>query len=217
MARFQENITIRQLVNPTVIESVIDLLFVLFYIPVLIIYNSKLGLLALAFVAIYAAVTIYFAPIMRALIYKVFYKNLLTLGDFLDSLLGMQSVKLLSIENFKFWQWKNTYKRTLNVVMESEQKSTMLHSIQRSVYFISQIALFWVGAYMTFNNEITIGQYLAITAIFMILLNSLNNLSMVWYNLTELWVSIGRLNDVLIQEPENSSVLDLVNDISCEK
>ncbi|MBK8484904.1 MAG: peptidase domain-containing ABC transporter [Saprospiraceae bacterium] len=217
MARFQENITIRQLVNPTVIESVIDLLFVLFYIPVLIIYNSKLGLLALAFVAIYAAVTIYFAPIMRPLIYKVFYKNLLTLGDFLDSLLGMQSVKLLSIENFKFWQWKNTYKRTLNVVMESEQKSTMLHSIQRSVYFISQIALFWVGAYMTFNNEITIGQYLAITAIFMILLNSLNNLSMVWYNLTELWVSIGRLNDVLIQEPENSSVLDLVNDISCEK
>ena len=217
MARFQENITIRQLVNPTVIESIIDLLFVLLYVPVLIIYNLKLGLIALFFVLIYAAFTMYYAPIMRSLVYKVFYKNLETLGEFLDALLGIKSVKLLSIENFKFWQWKNKYKKTLNVVSESEQKGIMLHSLQRSIYFLSQIAVFWIGAYMTFNNEITIGQYIAITAIFLIVLNSLNNLSMIWYNLTELWVSLGRLNDVLIQETENSSVLDLVNNFSTDK
>jgi ABC-type bacteriocin/lantibiotic exporter with double-glycine peptidase domain len=216
MARFQENITIRQLVNPTVIESIIDLLFVLLYIPVLIIYNEKLGLLALFFVMIYAAFTVYYAPIMRSLVYKVFYRNLETLGEFLDALLGIKSVKLLSIETFKFWQWKNKYKKTLNVVLESEHKGIMLHSLQRSIYFLSQIAIFWIGAYMTFNNEITIGQYLAITAIFLIVLNSLYNLSMIWYNLTELWVSLGRLNDVLIQETENSSVLDLVNTFSTD-
>ncbi|MFM9950283.1 MAG: peptidase domain-containing ABC transporter [Saprospiraceae bacterium] len=215
MARFQENITIRQLVNPSVIESVVDLLFVLFYVPVLLIYNLKLGLVALAFVLLYALITLYYTPKIRALAYKVFYHNLATLGDFLDTLLGMQSVKLLAIENFKFWQWKNKYKRTLNVVMEAEQQSALLHSVQRSIYYVSQVGIFWIGAYMTFNNEITIGQYLAITAIFIIVLNALNNLSMIWYNLTELSVSVSRLNDVLVQEEENTSVLDQANDFQC--
>jgi len=217
MARFQENMNIRNLVSPTVIESIIDLLFVLLYLPILIFCNVKLGLIALGCVLMYAGVTAYYAPKMRSLIYKVFYKNLETLGEFLDSLLGIKSIKLLSIESFKFWQWKNKYKKTLNVVLDAEQKGIMLHSVQRSIHFFSQIAVFWMGAYMTFNNEITIGQYLSLTAIFLIVLNSLHNLSAIWYNLTELWVSLGRLNDVLIQEPENTSVLQLADNFTTEK
>jgi ATP-binding cassette subfamily B protein len=211
MARFQENMNIRQLVNPTVIENIIDLLFVLLYIPVLLFMNLKLGFIALGFVLVYALVTAYYAPIMRGLVYKVFYRNLETLGEFLDSLLGIKSIKLLSIESFKFWQWKGKYKKTLNVVLDSEHKGIVLHSIQRSIYFLSQLAVFWIGGYMCFNNEISIGQYLAITAIFLMVLNSLFNLSGIWYNLTELWVSVGRLNDVLIQETENTNVLQLTD------
>lgn len=212
MARFQENLTIRQLVNPGLLECVVDLLFVLFYLPVLLLYNVKLGLVALGFVLMFGVVTFYYAPKIRALVYKVFYRNLDTLGDFLDTLLGMQSVKLLGVENFKFWQWKNKYKRTLNVVMEAEQQSAMLHSVQRSIYYVSQVGVFWLGAYMAFQNEISIGQYIAITAIFVLILNSLNNLSLVWYNIAEVTVSLERLSDVLIQEEENQSVLDLAND-----
>ncbi len=216
MARFQENMTIRQLVSPTVIENIIDLLFVLLYIPVLLFMNVKLGLIAFGFVILYALVTAYYAPIMRGLLYKVFYRNMETLGEFLDSLLGIRSIKLLSIESFKFWQWKAKYKKTLNVVLESEHKGIILHSIQRSIYFLSQLAVFWIGGYMCFNNEITIGQYLAITAIFLMVLNSLYNLSGIFYNLTELWVSIGRLNDVLIQETENTSLMALTDQFSTE-
>jgi ATP-binding cassette subfamily B protein len=179
--------------------------------------NLKLGLIAFGFVLLYAGVTAYYAPIMRGLVYKVFYRNLETLGEFLDSLLGIKSIKLLSIESFKFWQWKGKYKKTLNVVLDAEHKGIVLHSIQRSIYFLSQLAVFWIGGYMTFNNEITIGQYLAITAIFLMVLNSLFNLSGIWYNLTELWVSIGRLNDVLIQETENTSVLALTDQFGTDK
>jgi ATP-binding cassette subfamily B protein len=184
---------------------------VLLYIPVLLFMNGKLGLIALGFVLVYALVTAYYAPIMRGLVYKVFYRNLETLGEFLDSLLGIKSIKLLSIESFKFWQWKGKYKKTLNVVLDAEHKGIMLHSIQRSIYFLSQLAIFWIGGYMCFNNEISIGQYLSITAIFLMVLNSLFNLSGIWYSLTELWVSIGRLNDVLIQETENTNVLQLTD------
>lgn len=210
MARFQENVTIRQLVNPTVLETIIDLGFIFLYVPVLLLYSPKLGLISLVFVILFLLFTAYYAPVMRSLVYKVFFKNLQTLGEFLDSLLGIKTVKLLSMEKFKFLQWKNKYKKTLNVVLESEQKGIMLHSLQRSLFYLSQVTVYWAGAYMTFNNEITIGHYLAFTAIFMIVMNALNNFSLIWYNITELFVSLDRLNDVLIQETEASSILDQV-------
>ena len=103
MYRFQENITIRQLINPSVIESVIDLVFVLIYLPILILYNFKLGIVALVFVLFYFGANVFFTPQMMRLVHKVFYRNVESLGAFLDTLLGMQSVKLLAIENHKFW------------------------------------------------------------------------------------------------------------------
>jgi ATP-binding cassette subfamily B protein len=131
--------------------------------------------------------------------------------------LGIKTVKLLGIEKFKFLQWKNKYKRTLNVVLESEKKGIMLHSLQRSLFYLSQIGVCWIGAYMTFNRNITIGQYLAFTAIFMIVMNSLDHLSLIWYNLTELHVSLGRLNDVLIQETEAPFALDNAQAFSADR
>jgi len=211
MYRFQENLKIRQLVNPGVIESVVDLAFVLIYVPVLILYNTKLGLVSLVCVVSYLGISILFTPRIISLVQKVFYRNVETLGSFLDTLLGMQTVKLLAIENHMFNQWRNRYRRALNVVIDAEKKSIILHTFQRSLYFISHIAVLWLGAYMTFRQEITIGQYLAITAIFLVVLNSLNSLSAVYYNFTELAVSLQRLNDVLTQQAEDRGLTQKVN------
>jgi ATP-binding cassette subfamily B protein len=208
MYRFQENLNIRQLVNPGVIESVVDLVFVLVYLPVLLLYNVKLGLVALAFVILYFAANALYTPRIIRLVQKVFYRNVETLGAFLDTLLGMQTVKLLAIERPMYDQWQRRYRRALNVAIDAERQGIVLHTVQRSIYYISHIAVLWLGAFMAFRQEITIGQYLAITAIFLVVLNALNGLSAIYYNLTELSVSLRRLNDVLMQAPEDDGATD---------
>jgi len=37
------------------------------------------------------------------------------MGAFLDILLGIRTVKLLSIESLKFWEWKKKYRVSLNI------------------------------------------------------------------------------------------------------
>jgi len=211
MYRFQENLKIRQLVNPGVIESVVDLAFVLVYIPVLILYNTQLGLVALACVVLYLGTSAFFTPKIISLVQKVFYRNVIVLGSFLDTLMGMQTVKLLALENHMYRQWRNNYRRALNVVIDAEKKGIVLHTIQRSLYYLSHIIILWLGAYMTFRQEITIGQYLAISAIFLVVLNSLNSMAAVFYNFTELAVSLQRFNDVLIQDAEEIDSSKKVN------
>ncbi len=139
---------------------------------------------------------------------RVFFKDLVVLGKFLDVLLGINTVKLLGMEEMKFMSWKNEYKRGLNVVLESEKEQTIFFTLQRGIFFFSQIAVFWLGAYWVFNDELTLGQYLAAIAIFMIVLNALNSVAFLWIQINDLSISFARINDVLVQETEPHDILE---------
>lgn len=202
MSRFRLNLRIRQLANPVLVKNAVDLLFILGYIPLLFFFNVKLGFMALGFSLTYLLLTIYFTPIIIHLLDKIFYKDAGVLGKFLDALLGIKSVKLLGVEREKYWKWRNEYKRNLNVVLDAETTEINLSSFQYSVYYFSQVAIYWFGAYLVFNKEISLGEYLAFITIFMIIMNAMNSVSILWKSLTSLKVSLDRINDVLIEEPE---------------
>ena len=202
MARFRLNLRIRQLANPVLVKNAVDLLFILGYIPLLFLFNVKLGFMAFGFSTIYLLLTLYFTPIIIHLLDKIFYKDASVLGKFLDALLGIKSVKLLGVERDKYWKWRSEYKRNLNVVLQAETTEINLSSFQYSVYYFSQVAIYWFGAYMVFNKEISLGEYLAFITIFMIIMNALNSVSILWKSLTSLKVALDRINDVLIEEPE---------------
>ncbi len=205
--RFRENMTVRQILNPAMLQAIFDLLLVVIYIPLLFVYNIKLGLLGVILSATILMVAILSLPKIRALTNKVFYKDVAVLGKFLDVLLGINTLKLLSIGQLKFMSWQREYRSNLNIVSEAEKVQTIFITIQRSLFLFTQICVFWLGAYWTFNQELTIGEYLACIAIFTIVLNALNNVAVLWIQMADLSVSMARLNDVLRQPKEESKIL----------
>lgn len=206
--RFRENLKIRQMANPAILQNLVDLLFILGYLPLLLIYDIKLGLLASLFALAYLFIAIYFTPKIRRLANKVYYKDVGILGKFLDVLLGIRNIKLLGIERNKFLTWQGEYRRNLNTVLQSEQMEISLVTFQRCLYFMAQIAIYWYGAYLVFYGALSLGQYLAFVTIFMIIMNALNNVTAIWIDFANLSVSIARLNDVLVQKNEYEGLLD---------
>jgi ABC-type bacteriocin/lantibiotic exporter with double-glycine peptidase domain len=208
--RFQENLRIRQALNPSILQGVIDFSFIVLYLFVLFYYNSILGLLSLVFIVLYILFTIYFSPRLKHLENRIFSENVKTMGQFLDTLLGMQTVRLLGIEKLKYWKWKNQYTKALNKVLETEKTYIGLSTILSSVFFASQAVIYWVGAYLTFKDELTIGQYIAFITIFTIIINALSRITQLWFLITELSVSFDRLNDVLMQDQVDYSTDDKI-------
>ena len=211
VARFRENLKIRELTNPSILQNVIDLFFIIGYLPLLMLYNLQLGLISIGFSFVYMLVTVLYTPKIRNLLNKIFHKDASVLGKFMDTLLGINSVKLLGIEKLKFWKWQGDYKRNLNTVLTSTQTQIHLMSFQRSLHYISQMIVYWLGAFMTFQGQLTLGQYLAFITIFTIILNALNNVSHLWLNLTQLSVTVARLNDVLVQKKEEAPLQNQFN------
>ncbi len=199
--RFQENLKIRHALNPSILESLIDFLFVLGYIVVLLVYNRTLGFISLSFIVVYVLITLVFTPRLKNLENIIFKENLKTMGEFLDTLLGIQTVRLLGIEKLKYWKWKNQYTRALNKVFKTEKQYIQLSTGLKSIFFAGQAVVYWYGAYLTFRDQLSIGQYVAFITIFTMITNALSRISHLWFVFTELSVTFERLNDVLVQEP----------------
>ncbi|WP_185716276.1 peptidase domain-containing ABC transporter [Larkinella knui] len=206
MSRFQEGIGIRALTNPIIIQQFLDVFFMLIYFPILFGFNTQLATIALVCFVAYGLTTVYFMPIVKNLRSKVYHKNQASLGGFLDTVLGIKTVKLLSLEKYKLVRWKQLHRESINSVMADEEKQILINSMQRLIFIFSQIAVYWVGAYQIFTGELTIGQYMAFTAIFMILMNSINSVSMLWMMVTQLSVSFGKVNEIFLEDEEMASV-----------
>lgn len=200
--RFQENLRIRRMLSPSLLQPFIDFIFIFNFVIVLFFYHRLLASITLGFIILLLLITVLSTPKLRRLEDKIFYDNMETLGRFMDTLLGIQTVKLLGIERLKLWEWKNTYTRSLNRVLVTERTYARLQSTLRGIYFLSQITVYWIGAHMAFRGDLSIGQYIAFIGIFTTIMVSLNSIFTLWSMLTELSISYSRLNDVFMNEPE---------------
>ncbi|WP_010181874.1 peptidase domain-containing ABC transporter [Aquimarina agarilytica] len=201
--RFQENMKIRNILNPNILESLIDVSFSIIYLSILFSYNIYLGFITFIYVIFYTIITVSFFPKLKNLEDQIFSENVKTMGEFLDTLLGIESVRLLGIEHIKYRSWKNQYTKNLNKVLETENKHIKLSTIISGFFFISQASIYWLGAYYTFDDKLSLGQYIAFVTIFTILINSLKNASSLSFLFTELSVSFQKINDILLQEIED--------------
>ena len=213
ISRFQENLRLREISNPTILQHLFDFIFIVVVLPFLFYIQSSMAWIALIFCFLYLLLIIYFTPKILNLSEKITLKNITVLGKFLDALLGIRSVKLLGIENFMFKKWRNEFQRNLNTVTQNERIQALILSIEEAILFFSILTIYWVGAIKVFDHQMTLGQYLAFLSLFMVLLQCIRTLQILWYNYTNLKVSLKRINDILIQDVE---IVSSQNNISSE-
>ncbi|HAA15328.1 MAG TPA: hypothetical protein DCE41_27985 [Cytophagales bacterium] len=199
ITRFGDNVKIRNAMNPTVLESLIDFAFLPLYLLVLFLFNVQLSLVVLAFVIVYMVVIVSLSRKVIHLENRVFTAKNKTLAKFLDALLGIQSVQLLGIEKLQFWQWKNSYTRGLNQVVDASKMQITLNTWLNTLIFAVQMVIYWLGAFYTFQGQLSIGSYIAYTTLFTLVLRATQNLRQLWFFFTELTVTFDRLNDVFAE------------------
>ncbi|CAM2008731.1 peptidase domain-containing ABC transporter [Acanthopleuribacter pedis] len=205
--RFHENLKIRGLFSQSVLQSLVNFVFSVNFLIAMFLYNATLAAISLVFIVFYLAITLVYTPILRRLEEKIFHENLKSMGGFLDTLLGIQTVKLMALERIKFWKWRNQYRRTLNKVLQSERTYLNMNTFLNSIYLTGRLTVYWYGAYLTFGGHMTIGQYIAFITIFGMIMASLDSVSNLWFLVTETSITFDKLNDVLIQEPEHADLL----------
>lgn len=200
--RFQENLRIRNLLSPSFLQSILDFIFIINFIIVLFMYHVPLTLIALLFLCLISITTIMSTPRLRSLQNIIFHRNERAMGSFLDTLLGITTIKLFNLETYKFDEWRTRYSQALGEQAKAERTYIFLSIILGGANLISRVIIMGYGAYLLFRQVLTTGQYIAFISIYGYVMISVSGISSLWFSLLEMSVTYEKVNDIFIQPPE---------------
>lgn len=197
--RFQENLKLREIITPATLGSILDFVFSFFLIIILISYNALLGYSTLVFFGLFIILTSLMNPKLMRLDEQAFQESMKSMGMFLDTLLGVQATRLLGIEYLKYQKWRNQYTKSLNREIKITRTYLNYTMLIMSIWFAGQVFVYWYGAYLIFDGSLSIGSYVAFTAIFMRLFMTVTRTVNLQFMFVRLRLSYNKLNDVLSQ------------------
>ncbi|MDW3192359.1 MAG: peptidase domain-containing ABC transporter [Cytophagales bacterium] len=197
--RFQENLKLREIITPATLGSILDFFFSIFLILILINYNALLGYSTAIFFVLFILLTSLMNPKLMRLDEQAFQESMKSMGMFLDTLLGVQATRLLGIEYLKYQKWRNQYTKSLNREIKITRTYLNYTMMIMSIWFAGQVFVYWYGAYLIFDGSLSIGSYVAFTAIFMRLFMTVARTVNLQFMFVRLRLSYNKLNDVLSQ------------------
>lgn len=162
---WQQTIRVRRLLLPQVIEPFIDTILLFNYLVLLSLFSGTLALLLLVFICSLLALTILYMPKLREVEGRFMHDQQEMMNVVRDALNGMQTVKLLNLQNWKLARWRDERAKAVKTLWDAEKFCARFHARFRGVFFFGQATLLLLVAHMTYRGRLTVGECVAFVVI----------------------------------------------------
>lgn len=157
----QQTERIRGFLSGRLFFTILDLLSLTIFIPVLMLYSIFLTLIVLGF-------TLLMALVVLALV-KPFQRRLNTLYEaegkrqsmLVESLHGIHTVKSLALEPLQEHEWNDASAFAIQSHFGVGKISLTANTLSHVLEMLMNVAVIWVGAHLVFNHIISIGALIA--------------------------------------------------------
>lgn len=203
--RFSDNARIRQFLTGRALSVVLDTLMIGVYLALMFFYNVKLTLVALAFMPGYAVLTIAMTPILKRQNREVFERAAEADAQMVESVTGVGTVKATASERRIRWKLEGLMVKALNIQFRSALTGMTAVSIGNILQTLNTIFLFWYGAHLVIDGELSVGQLVAFNVLVGNITRPILNLIDLWREFQEINVALERLNEVFDAKPEEDT------------
>ncbi|MBC7912318.1 MAG: peptidase domain-containing ABC transporter [Pyrinomonadaceae bacterium] len=202
LKRFNENARIRDFLTGRALSVMLDCLMVFVYLALMFYYNVKLTLLALAFIPGYVILTVIVTPIFKRQYREAFEKSAEADSQMVESVSGVGTVKATASERSIRWKLEGLIVKSLNVQFRSALSGMATISVGNLLQTLNIIFLFWYGARLVINGELSVGQLIAFNVLVGSITRPILSLVDLWREFQEINIAFERLNDVFDAKPE---------------
>lgn len=157
----QQTETVREFLTGRLFLTVLDLLAVFIYLPILAFYSWTLTLVVLGFTAAISLITlIIMGPYRRRLqsLYRVEGERQSLL---VETISGMETVKALALEPIKRRAWDDQAARTVSMHMSVGKISHLVRGVSKYFGQLMTVAIIFIGVQLVFGNVVTVGALIA--------------------------------------------------------
>jgi len=202
MSRFGAIEKIQTALTTSFIEAVLDGLLVVVTLAMMWIYSGTLTAIALGCVAAYALLRgAFFRPLREATEEAIVFDAKRS-SHFLESLRGVQSIKLFNAEQDRQGRFMNLVVDAMNAHIATRKLDLLFNVLHKLVFGLERVAVVWVGALLVLDHRFSVGMLFAFLAYkeqFALRVSGLVDKSV---ELRMLKLQAERLADIVLAEPE---------------
>ncbi len=202
MSRFGAVQHIQQTLTTSFVEAVLDGLMVVVTLAMMWVYSGTLTAIALGCVAAYAALRWAFFRPLRDATEEAIVHDAKSASHFLESLRGVQSIKLFNRQADRQARFMNLVVDAMNANIATRKLDLLLGVAHKALFGIERIAVVWVGALLVMDQRFSVGMLFAFLAYKEQFAQRFSGLIDKWVELKMLKLQGERLADIVLAAPE---------------
>jgi len=202
ISRFGSMDYIKSLITHGLVEVLLDSVMAVSTVIMLFYYNRLLLFIVIVSVFIYAMV--------RILMYKDFIQkteeSIITgakeNSNFMETIRGIQSIKLFKREGLRQSLWHNNYANWINSEIKLEKLRITYSAIHNSLFGLENIIVVYIGISSVISNEMSIGMLLAFLAYKAQFTDKMKNLINKFIEFKSVSLHLNRISDIALTPKE---------------
>jgi len=163
-SRFAAVQQIQKTLTTHFIEALLDGLLVVATLAMMLFYSVTLAAVVLAAVTAYAALRWAFFRPLREATEEALVHEARQSSHFLESLRGVQSIKLFNRQADRQARFMNRVVDTMNADIATRKLELMFSVLHRLLFGIERVAVVWLGALLVMEQQFSVGMLFAFVA-----------------------------------------------------
>jgi ATP-binding cassette subfamily B protein RaxB len=164
MSRFGAVQHIQQTMTTSFVEAVLDGLLVVVTLAMMLVYSVQLTAIAIASVVAYGLLRrAFFRPLREATEEAIVFDAKRS-THFLESLRGVQSIKLFNRQSDRQARFMNLVVDAMNANIATRKLDLMFVVLHKLVFGLERVAVVWVGALLVLDHRFSVGMLFAFLA-----------------------------------------------------
>ncbi|MCC4620744.1 peptidase domain-containing ABC transporter [Xanthomonas cassavae CFBP 4642] len=199
--------TIQRTLTTSFVEAIIDGMMALVTLALMLVYSWKLALVTLLAVALYLGIrAIAYRPV-RDRTEQQLVAAARQQTHLLESLRGMQSLKVAGEESQRRARYDNLLNDTVNQEVGLARMGLGFSTASQLVFGLERIAVIWIGAMLALDNVFSVGMLVAYLAYKDQFATRVSGLIDKWIEFRMLRLHGERLADIVLAAPETDHAL----------
>jgi ATP-binding cassette, subfamily B, bacterial CvaB/MchF/RaxB len=199
--------TIQHTLTTSFVEAIIDGLMAVVTLALMLVYSWKLALVTLLAVALYLGIrAVAYRPV-RDRSEQQLVAAAKQQSHLLESLRGIQSLKVAGEESLRRSTYDNLLNETVNQDVKLARMSLGFNTASQLVFGIERIAVIWIGAMLALDNVFSVGMLVAYLAYKDQFAMRVSGLIDKWVEFRMLRLHGERLADIALTPPEDDHAL----------
>jgi subfamily B ATP-binding cassette protein HlyB/CyaB len=197
VARIRELENIRSFLTGNAITLVMDLLFSVLFLAIMFWYSAWLTLIVVVSIPVYALISMFFIPILRAHLNEKFNRGAENQAFLVEAISGIDTIKSMAVEPRWIHKWEQQLAAYVSTSLSVNNVSMVASGGVNLVSKLVTAAIMWEGATLVVDGHLTVGQLVAFNMFASQVSSPILRLAQLWNDFQQVGISMQRLGDIL--------------------